>query len=59
MASCDDYLNSSSQGCQCSNVHLNCTDLCNCCDSKDICGDSRSANDDLEEDEDYIRLGEA
>ena len=31
--------------------NLNCTDLCNCCDSGDICENSHSPNDDLEEDE--------
>ena len=33
-------------------VNLNCTDLCNCCNSGDICEKSHSLNDDHEEDED-------
>ena len=42
----------STNRCQCRKANLNCTDLCNCCDSGDICENSHSPNDDLEEDED-------
>ena len=37
---------------QCRKANLSLTDLCNCCDSGDICENSHSPNDDLEEDED-------
>ena len=42
----------STNSCQCRKANLNCTDLCNCCDSGDICENSYSPNEDLEEDED-------
>ena len=38
--------------CQCRKANLNCIDLCSCCDSGDICENSHSPNEDLEEDED-------
>ena len=43
---------STNSRCQCRKAKLNCSDLCNCCDSGDICENSHSPNDDLEEDED-------
>ena len=42
----------STNRCQCQLANLNCSDLCNCCDSGDICEKSHSPNDDLQEDED-------
>lgn len=40
--------------CKCCKANLNCTDLCNSCESEDICENSHSQNDDSEEDEDVV-----
>ena len=42
----------STNRCQCRKANLNCTDLCTCCNSGDICENSHSLNDDHEGDED-------
>ena len=42
----------STNTCQCRKADLNCTDLCNFCNSGDICENSHSLNDDHDKDED-------
>ena len=42
----------SNNRCQCRKANLNCTDLCNCSDSGDLCENSHNANDEFEEDQD-------